>query len=52
MATNRVFKKHKVQLCVMDNQQKEEVHFQLGELDAQAMKAAEVLLFMAITAKH
>ena len=32
--TNGVFKKHKVLLCVMGNQQKEGVHYQLQELYA------------------
>jgi hypothetical protein len=38
----------------MGNQQKEGVHYQLGELYAPVMKAAEVLLFMALEAnlKH
>ncbi len=36
----------------MGNQQKEQVHYQLGELYAPVMKAAEVRLFMAIEAKH
>jgi hypothetical protein len=36
----------------MGNQQKEGVHYQLGELYAAVMKAAEVRLFMAIAAKH
>jgi hypothetical protein len=38
----------------MGNQQKEGVHYQLGELYAPraVMKAAEVRLFMAIAAKH
>ncbi len=47
-----VFKKRKVRLCVMGNQQKEGIHYQLGELYAPVMKATEVRLFMAITAKH
>ncbi len=37
---------------MMGNQQKEGVHFQLGELYAPVMKAAEVLLLIAIVAKH
>ncbi len=47
-----MFKKRKVRLCVMGNQQKEGVHYQLGELYAPVMKAAEVRLFGAIAAKH
>ncbi len=41
-------------MCVMGNQQKEGVHYQLGELYASApvMTAAEVRLCMAIAAKH
>jgi hypothetical protein len=46
------FTEHKVRLCVMGNQQKQGVHYQLGELYAPVMKAAEVRLFMAIAAKH
>ncbi len=42
----------KVRLCVMDNQQKEGIHYRLGELYAPVVKATEVRLFMAITAKH
>ncbi len=49
---NCVFKKRKVRLCVMGNQQKEGVHYQLGELYAPLMKAAEVRLFVALAAKH
>ena len=49
---NGQFTKRKVQLCVMGNQQKEGEHYQLWELDAPVMKAAEVRLFMAIAAKH
>ena len=45
---NGVFKKRKVLLCVMENQQEKGVHYQLGELYAPVMKAAKVLLFMAI----
>ncbi len=36
----------------MGNQQKEGIHYQLGELYAPVMKATEVRLFMAITANH
>ena len=36
----------------MGNQQKEGVHYQLGELYAPVMKAAEVLLCVAIAAQH
>ncbi len=39
-------------MCVNGNQQKEGVHYQLRELYARVMKAAEVRLFMAIAAKH
>ncbi len=39
-------------LCVMGNQQKEEVHYQLGQLYAPVMKAAEMRLFMALAIKH
>jgi hypothetical protein len=35
--TNGVFKKCKVRLCVMGNQQKEGLHFQLGKLYAPVM---------------
>ena len=35
-------------LCVMGNQQKDDVHYQLGEL----MRATEVGLFVAMAAKH
>jgi hypothetical protein len=50
---NGQFTKRKVRLCVMGNQQKEGVHYQLWELYAPVMKAAEVRLFMAmIAAKH
>ena len=49
---NVVFKKRKVRLCVMGNQQKEGVHFQLGELYAPVTKATEVQLFMAIAAQR
>ncbi len=49
---NGQFAKRNVQLCVMGNPQKEGVHYQPGELYAPVMKAAEVLLFMAIAAKH
>ena len=48
---NGVFKKRKVLLCVMGNQQEKGVHYRLGELYAPVMKAAEVRLFMAIAAK-
>ena len=48
--TNGVFKKHKALLCVMGNQQKEGVHYQLGGLYAPVMKAAEVRLFVAMVA--
>ena len=48
--TNWVFKKRKMRLCVMGNQQKEGVHYQLGELYALVMKAAEVRQFVAIVA--
>ena len=47
-----VFKKRKVRLCVMGNQQKKGVRFQLGELYAPVMKEAKVRLFMAISAKY
>ena len=47
-----VFKKRKVRLCVMRNQQKKGVHYQLGQLYAPVMKAAEVRLFVAIAVKH
>ncbi len=51
--TNCVFKKRKVLLCVIGNQQKGGVHYPLGKLPyAPVMKAAEVLLFVAIAAKH
>ena len=43
---------YKVRLCVMGNQQKEGVHYKLGELYAPVMKAAEVRLFMAIAAQN
>jgi hypothetical protein len=36
----------------MSNPQKEGVNYQLGELYAPVMKAAEVLLFMTLAAKH
>jgi hypothetical protein len=49
---NGVFKKRKVRLCVMGNQQKEGVHYQLGELYARGMKASEVRSFVAIAARH
>jgi hypothetical protein len=49
---NGQFTKHKVRLCVMGNQQKEGVHYQLGELYTPVMKAAEMRLFMTIAAKH
>ena len=49
---NGVFKKRKVWLCVIGNQQEKGVYFQLGELYAPMMKAAEVRLFMAIAAKY
>ena len=50
VTTNGVFKKRKVLLCVMGNQQKEEIHYQLGQLYAPVMilKAAEVRLYVAI----
>ncbi len=47
-----MLKKQKVLLCVMKNQQKEGVHYQLGELYTPVMKDAEVLLFIALAAKH
>ena len=50
--TNGVFKKHKVLHCVKINQQKEGVHYQLGQPYVPVMKAAEVRLFVAIAAKH
>ena len=50
--TNGVFKKRKVRLCVMGNQQKGGLHYRLGELCAPVMKAAEVRLFVAIDAKY
>ena len=37
---------------MMGNQQKEGVHFQLGELYTPVMKDADVLLFIALAAKH
>jgi hypothetical protein len=50
---NGELKKYKVRLCVMGgNQQKDGVHYKLGELYAPVMKAAEVRLFMAITAQN
>ena len=49
---NGVFKKRKVQLCVMGNQQEKGVHYQREELYAPVMKAAKVRLFMAIEAKY
>ena len=49
---NGVFKKRKVRLCVMGNQQDNRVHFQLGELYTLVMKDAEVLLSVALAAKH
>ena len=49
---NGVFKKRKVRLCVMGKQREQGVHYQLGELYAPVMKAAEVRLFMAIAAKY
>ena len=49
---NGEMKKYKVRLCVMGNQQKEGVHYKLGELYAPVMKAAEVRLFMAIAAQN
>ena len=49
---NGELKKYKVRLCVMGNQQKEGVHYKLGELYAPVMKAAEVRLFMAIAAQN
>ena len=39
---NGELKEYKVRLCVMGNQQKEGVHYKLGELYAPVMKAAEV----------
>ena len=47
-----MLKKRKVLLCVMGNQQKEGIHFQLGELYAPVMKATEVSIFIAIAVKH
>jgi hypothetical protein len=52
MHPSRVIKKRKVLLCVMGNQQKEGVHFQLGDFCAPVMKAAKVRHFNAIVAKH
>ncbi len=51
---NGQFTKRKVRLCLMGNQQKEGMHYQLGKLYAPVMtrKAAEVRLFMAKAAKH
>ncbi len=49
---NGVFKKRKVRLCVMGNQQDNGVHFQLGELYTPVMKVVEVRLFVALAAKH
>ncbi len=39
---NGAFRKRNVLFCVMGNQQKEGVHYQLGELYAPVMKATEV----------
>ncbi len=50
--TNGVFKKRKVRLCVIRNQQKDEIHYQQEERSASVMKAAEMRLFLAIAAKH
>ncbi len=36
----------------MGNQQKEGIHYKLGELYAPVMKATEVILLMVIAAKH
>ena len=44
---NGEFKKRKVCLYIMGNQQKECKHYQLGELYAPVMKATEVRLFTA-----
>ena len=49
---NGVFKKGRVRLCVMGNRQMEGIHFHLGELYSPVMKGTEVLLFIAIAAKH
>ena len=49
---NGELKKYKFRLCVMGNQQKEGVHYKLGELYAPVMKAAEILLFMSIAAQN
>ena len=51
MVVNGELKKYKVRLCVMGNQQKEGVHYKLGELCAPLMKAAKVLLFITIAAQ-
>ncbi len=47
-----VFKKRKIRQCVMGNQQKDRVHFQQSELYTPVMKDKEVLLFVALAAKH
>ncbi len=47
-----VFKKRKVRLCVMGNQQTERVHLQLGEMHTPVTKDAEVRLFIAFAAEH
>ncbi len=47
---NGELKKYKVRHCVMGNQQKECVHYKLG--DAPVMKTAEVRLFVAIAAQN
>ncbi len=44
---NSMFKKCKVCLCVIGNQQENGVHFQLGEFYTPIMKDAEVQLFVA-----
>ena len=49
---NGVFTKRKVLPCVMGNQQEKGVHYQLGELYAPVLKAAEVRLLMAIAAQY
>ncbi len=46
---NSVFKKRKVRLCVMVNQQDNGVHFQLGELYTPVMKDAQVRLWQLST---
>ncbi len=49
---NGVFKKRKVRLCVIRNQQDNGVHFQTGGLYTPVMKDLEVWLFVALAARH